>query len=144
LLQALWQLTLLLNYAILLFLLLLALLDEFSLDRVGFGMYLRVDPRVLTERVIIVHELSTSLLIETRLWEWYDKQAPDNFENVLERPLGGGPISLQSVDADFTRVNSNIWMENLCHKESFWCTLREPIFDDKFATENSTFISSLY
>lgn len=58
-----------LNGAILFFFFLFALLNDFSLCSVGLGVDLRVDPRMLTERIVVVHEFTTSLLIETRFGE---------------------------------------------------------------------------
>ena len=34
-------------------------------------------------------------------------------------------------------------MENLGQEEAFWGALREPIFDNKFAAEDSTFVGRL-
>ena len=120
------------------------LTDEFFLGSTDFRMDLCVDTSMLAERVIVVHELSTGLLVQTGLREGNDQKALDDLKDVLEGPLGWVPVSLQRVDTDFTRVLRDVRMEYLSQEETFWCTLWEPTFNNELASENTTFVCSLY
>jgi len=62
---------------------------------------------------------------------------------VFEGPLDRVPISLERIDADFTRVLRYIRVENLGQKVTLWCTLRESTFNNEFAPENATFVGCL-
>ena len=106
-------------------------------------MDLRVHFGMLTELVIAVHELSPSLLIKTRLREWYNQEASDHLENVLQWPFGRIPVSFQSVHTDLTRVLCHVRMVDLGQEEAFWGTLWKAAFNDKFAAENTAFIGCL-
>lgn len=121
----------------------LPLLHHFTLGRARLRMNLGVHLGLLIERVVILHEFATCLFVETRLWEGDDEKAADDLENVLERPLGWRPVPLQCVYANFTAVRRYVRVENLCHKVALRSTLREPRLDNKFATENSSFVGSL-
>ena len=91
--------------------------DEFFLGRADFGMDLGVDAGMLTEGVVVVHELATGLLIQAGFGEWDNQKAFYDLEDVLEGPLGRVPVSLQSVHADFTGILSNVRMENFGQEE---------------------------
>ena len=45
-------------------------------------MYLSVDLSMLTERLVVVHKLTPSLLIETALWKWNNEETLDDFKYV--------------------------------------------------------------
>ena len=92
-------------------------------------MDLGLDGSHLTERFIVVHELATSLLVQTRLGKGHDQQAPDDLENVLEGPLAGFPVSLQGVDADLSCRGCYVGVENFREEEALWGVLGEATFE---------------
>ena len=98
---------------------------------------------MLTELIIAVHELSSSLLVKTRLWKRYNQEASDDLENVFQRPFGRIPVSFQSVHTDLTRILCHIRMVDLGQEEALWGTLWETTFNDKFAAEDTAFIGCL-
>ena len=80
---------------------------------------------MVAERLVILHKLSTSFLVQATLRKWHDQQALDDFEDVLQGPLRRVPVSLQGVNADVARRHSDVRMEYLRQKESFGRALRE-------------------
>ena len=100
-------------------------------------MYLSIHLSMLAERLIVMHELSSSLLIETALWKWNNQQTLDHFKYVSKGPLGRIPVSLQGVYTDLPRWLGYVWMENLRHKVALWRLLREPGLECQFAAENT-------
>jgi hypothetical protein len=75
-------------------------------------MYLSVNFGISEEVIIAFHELTTSLFIQTALWEGHNQQAFDDFEDVRKGPITGVPIFLQGVHTDLSWWHCNIGMEN--------------------------------
>ena len=128
---------------VLLLLLPLPLPDDLADSVAHFRVDLCVDAGVLAEGIVVVHELTAGLLVQTRLREGHNQETLDNFEDVLQGPFSRIPVSLQGVHADFTSVHGDVWMEYLGQEEAFRGALWEPTFDDKFAAEDSTFVGRL-
>ena len=57
-------------------------------------VYLRLYFGHLTEWLVVVHKVSACFLVQTWLWEGNNKQASNDFEDVLEWPFRRVPISL--------------------------------------------------
>ena len=121
-------------------LLLCSLVYDGPLLLAGPCVDLGLDGSHLTERFIVIHELATSLLVQTRLREGHDEQAPDDFEDVLERPLAGLPVSLQGVDTDLSGGGGDVRMENFGHEEALRGVLWEATLEQELTTEDSTVV----
>ena len=92
-------------------------------------MDLGLDRSHLTERFIVVHEFATCLLVQTRLREGHDQQAPDDLKDVLEGPLARLPVSLQGVDAYLSCSGGDVGVENFREEEALWGVLGEATFE---------------
>ena len=77
-----------------LIMLLVVLFDKFELSLSRFSMYISVELRMGEEFLIVFHELSSCLFIQTALRERHNQQTLNNFENVGERPIAWVPILL--------------------------------------------------
>lgn len=63
------------------------------------------------ELVVVLHEFSACLFVETALREWHNEKAFDDSKDVLQRPAAGVPVLFQSVYTNLSRRNCNIGME---------------------------------
>lgn len=89
------------------------LFNHFLLSLTRSSMYLSVNLGISEEIIIIFHELSARLFIQTALGERYNQQTFNNFKNMGKRPACRVPVFFQSIHTDFSRWNCYIWMENL-------------------------------
>ena len=104
----------------------------------------RVDSCVLAERIIVIHKLATSLFVQTRFRERHYQKTLDDLEDVAEGPLGGVPVALQRVHADFARVHRHVRVENLRQEVPFGGALRELTFNDELASEDASLVRCLH
>ena len=64
-------------------------------------MNLSANLGLLAELIKAVHEESTSLLVESALWERHNQQTPDRLQYFSYVPLLRIPISLERIDTYF-------------------------------------------
>jgi hypothetical protein len=100
----------------------------------------RVYSGVIAKGIVVFHELTTGLFVETRLWKGNNKQALDDFENVLQRPLRWVPVPLEGIYADVSRRRGHVRMENFGEKETFWRASGEAGLQHKFAPEYASVV----
>ena len=105
-------------------------LHHFELLLTRFGVDLGVNLCLVEKLLVVFHELSTGLLIQSRFWERHDQQTFDCLENVSQRPSRWIPVTLQGIYANVAIRGCYIWMKDLCQKESFWWFLRELSIND--------------
>jgi len=89
--------------------------------------------------LVIFHKHFPCLLVESTFRERDYEEALDDFEDVEERPVGGVPVFLESVDAYFPFF-ANVWMKYFGDEVALWGIIREIIFDSKLAPEDSSFV----
>ena len=57
--------------------------------------------------LVVIHEQPACFLVQTAFGEGNDEKAPDDAENVAERPLGWIPVSFQSI---YTNIAFNCYV----------------------------------
>ena len=70
------------------------LANELLLRSFRLGVNLGVNSGMLAKRIVVIHEFTTSFLVQAGLWKGNDEQALDDLKDVLKRPLRWVPVSL--------------------------------------------------